>query len=76
VSYSVLKPLSLNINGNVNKLDLHKFIQFSNQYDIIAIQEVKCNYKLEPSGFKTLRSLSMEEENLHGGVAVLFSHKV
>lgn len=46
------------------------------KYDLVFLQEIKTIHPFRPAGFKVIRSSVLQGEELRGGVAVMFSHKL
>ena len=60
--------LSVNINGNLSKLEDKTCLAYLNSFDVITLLEVKCSYVFSVPGFEVLRSRNC---GMRGGVAVL-----
>jgi exonuclease III len=65
-----LRIISLNINGNVSKLENTDVFNLIKNYDIITLSEIKTNYPFTIPGYNTIRSGSYPGEDLRGGVAI------
>ena len=68
-----LSVLSLNIHGITSKIESAVCVNLFQQYDIIFLSELKCNYPFSIPGYICIRSNVIKGEELRGGVAVLFS---
>ena len=66
-----LKVLSLNINGQLYKLEWTTCIHYLNKFDIVCLNELKCEYPFCVAGFRCIRSKIVTGDNKRGGVAVL-----
>ena len=71
-----LSILFVNINGVSSKLESKTSLDLINNYDIIALNEIKCDYPFSLPGCKCVRSSIVSGEELRDGVAVLFSTKI
>ena len=71
-----LSILFVNINGVSSKGESQTSLDLINNYDIIALNEIKCDYPFSLPGYKCVRSSIATGEELRGGVAVLFSTKI
>ena len=71
-----LSILFVNINGVSSKLESKTSLDLINNYDIIALNEIICDYPFSLPGYKCVRSSIVTGEELRGGVAVLFSTKI
>ena len=66
-----MKVLSLNINGQLYKLEWPTCIQYMNNFDIVCFNELKCEYPFSVAGFRCIRSKIVTGDSKRGGVAVL-----
>ena len=65
--------LSVNINGNLSKLESKECLAYMIKFDVIALVEIKCSYVFSVPGFEVIRSA---EPMTRGGVAVLIKHNL
>ena len=65
--------LSVNINGNLSGLEKSDCILLMNEFDIVVLIEIKCDYVFSVPGFVTVRSSNRQ---LRGGVALLVKNNL
>ena len=60
--------LSVNVNGNLSNLEKSDCISMMNEFDLVVLIEIKCDFVFSVPGFVMLRS---SNHQLRGGVALL-----
>ena len=65
--------LSININGNLSIIENASCVAYINDFDIVALSELKSSYVFSVPGYTVLRSC---DRGLRGGVGVLVKHKL
>ena len=61
----------MNINGQMYKLEWPTCVRYLNYFDIIFLNELKCEYPFSLAGFRCIRSKIVTGESRRGGVAIL-----